>query len=223
MKQGILALVLLTLSSFSFYSDASPCSTGSCPDNDSHLSGSQSQSDYNTLEQSPVLSMSGSNSNSIINANSVASSSVSMSADGGINLSGTCATNHLVMGVYGGQNNQSMARSGYSSTSNNIGGQVSVVIPWGEAQNNCLEGEEVKLRVAKIAATKMTLNTCFEFMRQGMSLQVLANILPEFSVCTQVAAEAEKNYHGQIGRAAIEAYKKNMIAQGIDPYKTFAK
>ncbi|QNI21125.1 hypothetical protein [Vibrio phage vB_pir03] len=223
MKQYLLALALLSLSSFSFSSNANECSTGGCGDSNSNLSGSQNQSQYNTLQQSPTMALNSSQSNTVVNATHQTNGSFSHSADGGINFGGGCPTNTLIF-TGGAGNNRSHSRpSNYRSDSNNMYAAVSLVVPFGEAVDNCQEREAVSVKAAKYAYTKLQVSTCLVFMRQGINLQSLAEMDPQFSICPRIALEAERNFHDEIGRRAVEQYKKNMQAQGIDIYKGFRK
>lgn len=223
MKEKIIAGVLLALSSFSFNTDATTCETGGCGDSNSNLSGSQNQSQYNTLQQSPTMALNSSQSNTVLNASHATSGSVSHSADGGISFSGSCPTNTFVGNVGYGENESHSRPSNYRSDSNNAYINLGVVIPWGQAVNDCAEGERLKIKTAKFAYTKLQITTCLVFMQQGISLDAVASMSEEFAICPKVAMQAEQNMHGRIGRQAIEKYKKAMEEQGLNPYKTFAK
>ncbi|CAH0448105.1 hypothetical protein SM033_00281 [Vibrio phage vB_VpaM_sm033] len=223
MKEKIVAGLLIALGSFSFNTEASTCETGGCGDSNSNLSGSQNQSQYNTLQQSPTMALNSSQSNTVLNASHATSGSISHSADGGISFSGSCPTNTLVVNGGYGENDSESFPTNYRSESNNAYVNVGVVIPWGQAVDDCNEGEALKIRTAKFAYTKLQISTCLVFMQQGISLDAVAKMSPEFAICPKVAMQAEQNMHGRIGRQAVEQYKKNMQAQGINPYKTFAK
>lgn len=222
MKAKILAAVLLTLSSFSFDSNANACDTGSCGDDTTNLSGAQNQSQYNQLTQAPTMALNSSQANTVVNANSVTSGSFSHSADGGISYSGSCATNTFTISAGGGYNGSETRPVNYRSRSDNAFVQATLVVPFGAAQSDCEELQELQTRSAKFAYSKLQVTTCLVFIKQGIDLQEMAKFdYEQYGICPQVAAAAEKGHHGRIAEEAVRKYRDRMaqakVKSGVNP------
>lgn len=209
----IIALAILSLSSFSFSSEANECSTGGCGTDNHNLSGAQAQSTYNDLTQSPTMALAGSNSNTIINANSVSSSSVALSADGGMNFTGSCATDTWAVGVTVGGNQMQTRPSRFQSDSINGAITLNYVAPTGEAQDLCLQGKRVQVRAQELAYSKLLITTCLTFINSGIDVHGLAAIDDQYAMCPTILKEAINGYHGKIGRQAVANYKKAIEQQ----------
>lgn len=216
----LIAIVLLTLSSFSFITDAEDCSTGGC-NSSSNLGQNQSQSDYNTLTQAPAMTLSGSNSNSVINSNVTAGQSTSISADGGLSISGNCPTDTFYITGGMGNNYVTTDPNDYSSNSVNANVQLGYVSNFGEAKDLCIEGQRVGVQAQKLAFSKLLITTCITFINSGLDIYALAKIDKQYELCPKIAQQAIEGYHGRVAAQAVEKYRKereaNMRKLGIDP------
>ncbi|BAV81173.1 hypothetical protein [Vibrio phage VCPH] len=196
---------------YSTASLAGDCGTAQCGTDSDSLSGSQSQEQYNSIAQSPTMALNSSQSNTVVNANSFASDSLTISADGGFSQSGQCATNTFTMSAGGGVNNSQSKPMDYRTESDNMFISGSIVIPFGSAQDNCLERQAVGVRATEMAFARYKITTCISLMNAKMDLAVLAKVDPKnFGHCPEVMAQAQQGLHGEIARKAVAQYKASI-------------
>jgi hypothetical protein len=211
-------MAMLCLSSTTYA--ATDCASGGC-NNSSALGQSQSQSDYNSISQSPQIAMSGSNSNSIINSNVTTSTATSLSADGGFSTSGACPTDTFFVTGGVGTNDVTTKPSWFESDSVNMNVQLGYVHHFGEAKDRCLEGKAVEVKTAQLGYSRLLIVSCMSFINTGANLQEIAAQFPEFQVCPKIAQDALNGFHGRIAEEAVRKYvaqrEQNMRAVGVNP------
>lgn len=196
---------------------ATECSAEGCNSNPNNSALNQGQETNNMVNMSPTMALGSSNSNVIMNSDTVAGSGVALSADGGINISGNCPTDSLITSVTMGGNNISTKPSYYESDSKNIQLTIGYSHTFGEGRRNCEEGQRVSLQAAKWEVSKKRVNGCIDIAKLGVSLTSIVAIAPQFKVCSKVFEDAQRGYHGEIARRAIEQYKQKVLSQTSRP------
>lgn len=192
---------------------ASECTSSGCGSNSNQSALNQGQETNNTVNMSPTMALGSSNSNVIMNGDSMAGSGVAMSADGGINITGSCPTDSFILSATTGGNEITTKPRYYESESRNLQLTIGYQINFGEGRDNCEEGQRLGLQAAKWHLSEKKVNGCIDLAKLGVRLESIVAIAPQMAVCDQVFTDAQKGYHGEIARRAVAKYIKTVKEQ----------
>jgi hypothetical protein len=214
MKQHIVAIITLSLSMVVWDANAeTACEVnGGCGGSNSNALG-QTQDNSNTVTMAPTMAMSNSGTNTVIGGDSYASSSISMAADGGISINGNCPTSSFGASVSMGGNEIDTRPSYYESRSKNAQLTLGINVPFGEGRTLCEENQRLGVKLNKLAVSKSQITGCIDMAKLGVRLESIVAIAPQMAICEKIWADAQKGYHGQIARQAVENYKKAVAQQ----------
>lgn len=169
------------------------------------LSGSQSQAQENVINQAPTLAISANQSNMFSAEVPVAGVGTSFE---GFNSNSNCPTNTFSFGVVGGANQMESHPSRNRSHSESVNIGAMVTMPWGDAVDVCLDNAKVSQKLAKVAYSKILINSCAGFANLGVSLEAMVAIEPAYKVCGVIIAQANEGYHGDKYKKLVHDYKE---------------
>ncbi|AXH71031.1 hypothetical protein [Vibrio phage BONAISHI] len=169
--------------------------TGSIFANTSVVNNSTNES---SISQSPVLSLGGSATNTIIDNETVASTRFDYRKKDGtmVSYAGTCPSATLYFTGSYGQNDIETRPTWSESRGDSAAVVAGVAIPFGPVVNSCEEMIDLGSRSASISFSQLLIDSCIAMAKSGLSYEVIAMMNDEFKQCERIYQEAAEGFHG---------------------------